>query len=53
MDQLRQHAITLTGERVVRTIPNPDDPKSGFGYDLILTRKRYQKRQSTQQGRTF
>jgi len=30
------------GFTILRTVPHPDDPKSGFGYDLLLTRAQYE-----------
>lgn len=37
-----KRAFEKAGLAVLRTVPRPGSPKADFGYDLILTRKRYE-----------
>jgi RimJ/RimL family protein N-acetyltransferase len=37
-----RRAFEKAGFTVLRTVPDPQDPRSGFGYDLMLTREQYQ-----------
>jgi RimJ/RimL family protein N-acetyltransferase len=38
-----KRAFEKAGFAVLRTVPRPDSPKANFGYDLLLTRERYER----------
>jgi RimJ/RimL family protein N-acetyltransferase len=43
-----RRAFERAGFSVLRTVPDADDRKSGFSYDLILTRERYDRARQAQ-----
>ena len=46
-----QRAFEKAGFTVLRKVPDPDDRKAGFGYDLLLTRERYEQTPRTERSR--